>query len=141
MLTERLTEDDLFVDLGCGDGRVALSVARRFGCRAIGVELNKALVRLANQKRRKSERQRVSFVHGDIADARLKDATVVYLYMTSPAVHHIVEHVLPGSTFVWTFLTLSPSSRVLPYVIMFLICSFFQLSLALRTEVIIGVFW
>ena len=85
------------MDLGCGDGRVVFEVSRRFGCRGVGYELNKSLVRVANQKRRRNEREMITFVHADIADVRLQDATVVYLYMPYDAVNHIAEHVLPRS--------------------------------------------
>ena len=37
--------EDTFVDLGCGDGRVVIEAAKQFGCRAIGVERNTALIR------------------------------------------------------------------------------------------------
>ena len=41
----RLTEADLFVDLGCGDGRVTLAAAADFGAMAVGVDISPALLR------------------------------------------------------------------------------------------------
>ena len=32
--------DDLVYDLGCGDGRIIVTVARRYGARAVGIELD-----------------------------------------------------------------------------------------------------
>lgn len=31
--------DDLVLDIGCGDGRKACELARRFGCHVVGVDL------------------------------------------------------------------------------------------------------
>lgn len=35
-----LTPDDVFADLGCGDGRVLVAAVRASGCRAVGVEID-----------------------------------------------------------------------------------------------------
>lgn len=43
-----LRDDALFVDLGCGDGRVVIEAARRLRCRCIGVELDAELVSAAS---------------------------------------------------------------------------------------------
>jgi len=32
--------DDLVYDLGCGDGRIIVTAARRYGARAVGIELD-----------------------------------------------------------------------------------------------------
>jgi hypothetical protein len=32
--------DELLVDLGSGDGRILIAAARRFGCRAVGYEID-----------------------------------------------------------------------------------------------------
>ena len=39
-----VTEDDLVVDLGCGDGRLVVEAARRYGARGLGVDLDPRLV-------------------------------------------------------------------------------------------------
>ena len=45
----RITSDDLFVDLGCGDGRMALAAAADFGARSVGIDISPALLRLCNR--------------------------------------------------------------------------------------------
>merc|ERR1719454_2466364 len=40
----RLEPDDVFYDLGCGDGRIVVSVVKHFRCRGIGIEVNRLLV-------------------------------------------------------------------------------------------------
>ena len=36
---------ELVYDLGCGDGRIVITAARRFGARGIGVDIDPAMVR------------------------------------------------------------------------------------------------
>ena len=39
-----VTRDDLVYDLGSGDGRLVIAAAKRFGARAVGVEIQARLV-------------------------------------------------------------------------------------------------
>jgi precorrin-6B methylase 2 len=80
------TSRDVVVDLGAGDGRIPIYAAKHFGARAIGVELEGNLVRLA---RREAASQGVShlanFLQEDLFKADLSRATVIALYI-SPGV-------------------------------------------------------
>ncbi len=38
----QLSESDVLADLGCGDGRILIAACQRFGCSAIGVEIDPA---------------------------------------------------------------------------------------------------
>src|SRR3712207_5104782 len=77
------TSRDVVVDLGAGDGRIPIYAAKHFGARAIGVELEENLVRLA---RREAASQGVSklatFLHQGLFEADLSAATVVALYIS-----------------------------------------------------------
>lgn len=74
--------EDYVVDLGAGDGKIAISAARDFGARAHGIEYNPQMVALA---RRNAERagvaNRVTFKQGDIFETDFSDATVVTMYL------------------------------------------------------------
>lgn len=77
----RVGPDDYLIDLGSGDGRIAIAAARR-GALAHGVELDADLVELARQNARAaSVSDRVAFLQGDIFDAAIDRATVVTLYL------------------------------------------------------------
>ena len=82
LVMARVGPDDLLVDLGSGDGRIPLLAARRFGARALGIELIPELVAYS---RREAERlglgERVRFVQGDIFATDFSQATVVALYL------------------------------------------------------------
>ncbi|RPH38513.1 MAG: hypothetical protein EHM91_13815, partial [Planctomycetota bacterium] len=44
----RVTNEDVVYDLGSGDGRIVITAARKYGARAVGVEISERLVRAAN---------------------------------------------------------------------------------------------
>lgn len=72
---------DVVLDIGCGDGRVCVLAAKRFGCRAVGIELDGNLARLSRATaHRNGVLGRVSIMHGDALAADLSAATVVYVY-------------------------------------------------------------
>ena len=74
---------DLFVELGCGDGRVALEAARR-GARAICVERDPVLAAEARELVGNSSdavARRVEVLTADMFEADLTSATVVFLFL------------------------------------------------------------
>ncbi|MCZ8131548.1 MAG: class I SAM-dependent methyltransferase [Steroidobacteraceae bacterium] len=73
---------DLVVDLGSGDGKIAIAAARDFRARARGIEYDARMVRLA-QCYATAERvdSRVEFVRGDIFALDFDDASVVTMYL------------------------------------------------------------
>jgi ribosomal protein L11 methylase PrmA len=48
----RVGRDDVVYDLGCGDGRIVVTAARTYGCRAVGFDIDRECVRLAREKAR-----------------------------------------------------------------------------------------
>lgn len=83
----KVTKDDVVYDLGSGDGRIVIAAAKHFGARGVGIELERHLVAESEENARQAGvGGRVRFVHGDIFEADLRDATVVTLYLF-PAVN------------------------------------------------------
>ncbi len=73
---------DFVIDLGSGDGRIVVAAARDFGARALGVELDAALVELARERAREAGvAHRAAFEHGDALRADLSRATVLTTYL------------------------------------------------------------
>jgi precorrin-6B methylase 2 len=88
-----VTKDDVVADLGCGDGRIVVTAAKAYGCRAIGYDLDQECVRLsrANVKGAGVE-QRVRIEREDLFLADLRGVTVVTLYL-SPAMNaRLIPH-------------------------------------------------
>jgi SAM-dependent methyltransferase len=78
---------DVVYDLGCGDGRIVIMAARRYGARAVGVDLDPE--RIAEARRnaaRAGVTDRVSFLEQDFFATDIRDATVMALYL-SPEVN------------------------------------------------------
>jgi SAM-dependent methyltransferase len=73
---------ELVYDLGCGDGRIVITAARRFGARGIGVEIDPALVRKSRANVRKHRLgKRVTIRQGDLFKMDFSDADVVAMYL------------------------------------------------------------
>ena len=73
--------DDVVYDLGCGDGRMIITAARRYGASAVGIEIDplrymwcQVLVTFLGL------RGRVKVVYGDFFKQTLNDADVVTCY-------------------------------------------------------------
>jgi ribosomal protein L11 methylase PrmA len=69
-------------DLGCGDGRIVVTAAKKYGCRAAGFDLDAECVRLAraNVQQEKLGGQ-VAIEQQDIFTLDLSKADVVTLYL------------------------------------------------------------
>jgi SAM-dependent methyltransferase len=75
---------DVVYDLGCGDGRIVIAAAQKFGARGVGVDIDANLINQAeaNAKAAGVDR-RVKFLVQDAMTVDVSDATVVTLYLLS----------------------------------------------------------
>jgi len=73
---------EVVYDLGCGDGRVLVIAAQKFGARAVGVEISPKQVETANENiRRNGLQDRARVIKGDLMETDLREADVVTLYL------------------------------------------------------------
>lgn len=78
----QVTAKDVVYDLGCGDGRIVITAAQKFGARGVGIDIDPERIREANENVRRAKVQdRVRFVEGDLFEADISEATVVTLYL------------------------------------------------------------
>jgi SAM-dependent methyltransferase len=85
---------DFLVDLGCGDGRIVITAAQRFGARGFGVDIDPQLVRLAADSAVKAGvADRVRFVQRDLFQTGLHEATVLTLYLMPGIVTQLVPKI------------------------------------------------
>ncbi len=75
---------DVVYDLGCGDGRIVITAAQKFGARGVGIDIDANLINQAeaNAKAAGVDR-RVKFLIQDAMTVDVSDATVVTLYLLS----------------------------------------------------------
>ena len=79
-----VSASDVVYDLGSGDGRIVIAAARKYGARAVGVELDADLIKTANRNAMKAGvADRVRFIQGDLFKVDLSDATVVTLFLSN----------------------------------------------------------
>ena len=83
MLDEaKVRPTDVVYDLGCGDGRMVIAAAKRFGTRGVGVDLDPARIREARANAKAAGVEKlVEFRVGDMFETDIREADVVLLYL------------------------------------------------------------
>jgi SAM-dependent methyltransferase len=100
-----VTRNDTLYDLGCGDGRIVVRAASRFGCRGVGVDLDPERVREANENARKAGVSELTrFEVGDVFEFDFSAASVVTMYLL-PSVNlklrpRLLKELKPGTRIV-----------------------------------------
>lgn len=104
MLTmAKVTPQDFVVDLGAGDGRIAIAAAKDFGARSEGIEYNPEMAKLATcLAEAEGAADKARIVQGDIFKEDFSKATVVTMYLL-PQLNLCVRHRL---------LAMPPGTRV-----------------------------
>jgi SAM-dependent methyltransferase len=108
MLTmAQVRADDLVLDLGAGDGRIAIAAAKApYGARAVGIEYDSSLAKRAEcLVRVEGLSDRVRIVEGDIFQEDFGGASVVTLYLL-PQLNRCVRN---------RVLALAPGTRVVSH--------------------------
>lgn len=77
----KLTKNDFHMDLGSGDGRIAVTAAKR-GARSVGIDLNPTRIAEANENAQKAGvTDRVTFVLGNLFEQDIGKANVLTMYL------------------------------------------------------------
>ena len=73
---------DVLYDLGSGDGRIAITAARKYGIKATGIDIDPERIREANENAKKAAvTNLVQFRQENLFTADFRDATVITLYL------------------------------------------------------------
>ncbi len=79
-----VTKTDTVYDLGCGDGRIVITAARKFGAHGVGVDIDPQRIAEANANAKAAGVEGlVEFKLHDALTVDLSPATVVTLYLLS----------------------------------------------------------
>ncbi|MFN0302304.1 MAG: class I SAM-dependent methyltransferase [Burkholderiales bacterium] len=77
-----VTPKDFVMDLGSGDGRIAIAASKTFNARAMGIEYNPDMVTLSNQSAaREGVAEMVKFIKADIFETDFSRASVITMYL------------------------------------------------------------
>jgi len=98
-------KNDVVYDLGCGDGRIVITAAKKYGARGIGVDIDPQRIKESNENARiAGVADRVKFLQQDLFEIDFSEATVVTLYLL-PALNlrlrpKLLRDLKPGSRIV-----------------------------------------
>ena len=100
----KVTKTDVVYDLGCGDGRIVVSAAKKHGCRGVGFDINPVRVKESQDNVDKNKVQElVTIKEADIFMEDLSKASVVTLYLLPRLNVQLIpqlEKLKPGSRIV-----------------------------------------
>jgi len=78
----QVTPNDYVVDLGAGDGKIAIAAAKKMGARSLGIEYNPDMAKHAQlQVEKAGVTAKAKVVQGDIFASDFTTATVVTMYL------------------------------------------------------------
>jgi SAM-dependent methyltransferase len=101
----RVKKGDLVYDLGCGDGRMVVLAAKKYGCRGIGFDIDPERVSAALENVRRNQVQHlVKIMEADLFKLDLADADVLSLYLLPEINKKLLpqfERLKPGSRLVF----------------------------------------
>ena len=78
----KLDKDDVLYDLGCGDGRIVITAAKKYGVRGVGIDLSAERIKESRTNAKKAGVENlVEFRREDVTKSDISQATVVTLYL------------------------------------------------------------
>ena len=78
----KVGKGDVLYDLGSGDGRIPVTAAKRFGIRAVGIDIDPQRIHEANENAKKNGvTNLVRFRQENLFTTKFADATVITLYL------------------------------------------------------------
>ena len=73
---------DVVYDLGCGDGRIVVTAAQKYGARGVGIDIDPQRIKEATANaQRAGVADKIKFMQADLFETSISDATVVTLYL------------------------------------------------------------
>jgi 2-polyprenyl-3-methyl-5-hydroxy-6-metoxy-1,4-benzoquinol methylase len=101
----KVTKNDVVYDLGCGDGRIVITAAQKYGATGTGIDIDPVRIREANENAKKAGvTNKVNFKVQDLFESNFSKATVVTLYLL-PDINlrlrpQLLEQLKPGTRIV-----------------------------------------
>ena len=106
LLMAQVKKDDLVVDLGCGDARMLVLAAQKYGSHGIGYEIDPVMVWESRSNAEKNNvAQLVQIIQADIFTVDISEADVLLIYLLPEMNLRLVPQ----------FETLKPGSRLVSH--------------------------
>jgi cyclopropane fatty-acyl-phospholipid synthase-like methyltransferase len=78
----KVTDTDVVYDLGCGDGRIPITAATKYGAKGVGIDIDPKRIEEANANAKAAGATgKVTFLLQDLFESNIREATVVTLYL------------------------------------------------------------
>jgi SAM-dependent methyltransferase len=75
-------EGEKIYDLGCGDGRIVVTAAKKYGCTGIGVDIDPERIEEANENAKKAGvTDKVKFIEKNLFEMDFADADILGMYL------------------------------------------------------------
>ncbi len=98
-------KEDLIYDLGCGDGRMLILAAQKYGCQGIGYDIDPERVSTSRENVKKNQVEHlVKIIEADIFTLDLSAANVISLYLLPEMNQRLLpqlEKLKPGSRLIF----------------------------------------
>ncbi|WP_114749404.1 SAM-dependent methyltransferase [Pleomorphovibrio marinus] len=100
-----VTESDIVYDLGCGDGRIVIAAARKYGAQGTGIDIDPKRIEESNANATQAGvTDKVKFVEANLFESDISEATVVTLYLLGSLNQRLrpilMEQLKPGTRIV-----------------------------------------
>ncbi|MFO0889413.1 MAG: methyltransferase domain-containing protein [Isosphaeraceae bacterium] len=97
-------QGDVVYDLGCGDGRIVVTAAEKYGAKGVGIDIDPERIKESRENvRRHNVGERVTIKQGDLFREDFREATVVTLYLLPSLNEKLIpqlEKLKPGTRIV-----------------------------------------
>lgn len=100
-----IQKGEFMMDLGSGDGRIAIAAARDYGARAVGIDIDPQRIKEANENAAKAGvTGSVTFKRENLFETPIKDANVITMYLLTTVNMklrpRLLEELRPGTRLV-----------------------------------------
>ena len=77
-----VNKNDILFDLGCGDGRIVIMAAKKYGARGVGIDINPVRIKESNVNAvKEGVTDKVRFIEQNLFESDISKATVLTLYL------------------------------------------------------------
>ncbi len=78
----QVSDSDMVYDLGCGDGRIVITAARKYGANGRGIDIDPKRIEESNANAAQAGvTDKVKFIEANLFESDFSDASVVTLYL------------------------------------------------------------
>lgn len=103
----KIKQSDVFYDLGSGTGRVMIEVARKTGCKVVGIELSPVLYLISFLNLKLHKIKKFQLKYRDFFRVNFKKADVVYVFLMPKSLEKLSPKLKRD---------LKPGARVISYI-------------------------